>query len=185
MKSKWIENEIKYDGSQLRSLFAYLDHGVLGDSIVAWAGPCDVSFDHMVDGEDLLEKSFIRSNKMIHFVVEIFDEKLLTGVAIQRLLSTIVRDIILKSHPQLSITRDGDDLYWDKKKLNVSIATSSPRSTMIHLGINITNENTPVATCALSDFHIPHVEFAKNVMDAFCREFESMKVATQKVKWVE
>lgn len=185
MKSKWIEKEFKYDGSQLQSLFAYLNHNVLGDSIVSWAGACDVTFDHMVDGEDLLKKALIQSDKMLHFLIEIFDEKLITGVAIQRLLSTIVRDIILEYTPSAKIIRDGDDLYWENKKLNVSIATSSPRSVMIHLGVNITNDSTPVPTCALIDFKIPHVEFAKSVMESFCAEYESIKTATQKVKWVK
>ena len=70
MKSLFIKENFKYDGSQLRSLFAYLNYGLLGDSIVSWIGPCNVDFDHMVDGEDLLQKSEIRSDNMVHFIIE-------------------------------------------------------------------------------------------------------------------
>ncbi|MEK6556365.1 MAG: DUF366 family protein, partial [Bdellovibrionota bacterium] len=44
MKQKWIEKEFKYDGTQLASLFNYLNYGIVGDSIVSWIGPCDISF---------------------------------------------------------------------------------------------------------------------------------------------
>ncbi|HMN69679.1 MAG TPA: DUF366 family protein, partial [Bdellovibrionales bacterium] len=53
LKTKFIDTAEIYDGSQLVSLRSYLKHGLLGDSIVAWVGPCKVSLDHMVDGEDL------------------------------------------------------------------------------------------------------------------------------------
>ena len=89
MKSHWIDSNVKYDGSQLQSLFAYLNHQILGDSIVSWVGPCDVTFDHMVDGEDLLQKAEIKADKMLHFIVEKFDIKLFSGVCLQRLLGEI------------------------------------------------------------------------------------------------
>ena len=82
MKTHWCEDEFAYDGTQLRSLFAYLEYGHLGDSIVSWAGPCEISFDHMVDGEDLRDQSPIRGSKMLHFIVECFDTQLFGGVAL-------------------------------------------------------------------------------------------------------
>ena len=185
MKTFWVEDEIKYDGSQLHSLYSYLTHKVLGNSIVSWVGECDVNFDHMVDGEDLLDQSVIRSQKMLHFIIEIFDENLTSGVSLQRLLATIVKDTIESWKSQIKLKRDGDDLFWNDKKLSVSIATSSPRSSLIHFGINVTNENTPVSTCALSDFEIAPTVFAKEIMNKFSNEFESIKTATQKVKWVK
>lgn len=190
VKSLWIAKSFGYDGTQLRSLFAYLDHGILGDSIVAWRGPCDVSFDHMVDGEDLLQKSAICGGDMLHFIVEQFDTSLKAAVALQRLLASIVKDQLF-AHSLLArdslhpLRRDGDDIFWDEKKLSISIATVSPTSSLIHFAVNVTNEGTPVATCALKDFGLDPENFANSVMQAFVQEVESVAVATQKVKWVK
>src|SRR5690606_8767219 len=127
MKSLWIEKPIKYDGTQLRSLFAYLNFQVLGNSVVGFRGACDVSLDHMVDGEDLLQNAQICGADMLHFIFEVFDEKLITGVLIQRLFAAIVQNkILLKTNNKFSLTREGDDLYWESKKLSISIATHSP-----------------------------------------------------------
>ena len=87
MKSLWLDQEFKYDGTQLHSLFGYLGHRVLGDSIISWVGPCEVSFEHMVDGEDLLAQSRICGSQMLHFIFEIFDQTLISGVFIQRVFA--------------------------------------------------------------------------------------------------
>ena len=71
MKAQFLDSVEKYDGSQLVSLHNYLQHKLLGDSIVAWVGPCDVSIEHMVDGEDLLQNAEIRGSKMLHFLIEL------------------------------------------------------------------------------------------------------------------
>src|SRR5690242_14456001 len=94
MKTLWIDNSLNYDGSQLRSLFAYLEFGVLGDSMIAWRGPCDVALEHMVDGEDKRVDAAIAGSDMVHFIIEKFDCQLLGAVALQRLLATVVRDVL-------------------------------------------------------------------------------------------
>src|SRR6185436_3370832 len=94
MKTHWFEKSFKYDGSQLHSLFAYLETGLLGDSVVAWRGACDVSLDKMVDGEDFREKQKICGSDMIHFIVEKFPANLPMAVALQRLLATLVKDVV-------------------------------------------------------------------------------------------
>ena len=186
MKKQWIENEFKYDGSQLKSLFAYLNHSLLGDSIVAWQGPCDIPFEHMVDGEDLIAKSEIRSALMLHFIVEKFDISLFAGVLMQRMLASLCLELIAKSLPQRAneFCRQGDDIYCGDRKLSISIASLSPVSCLIHFAVNISNENTPVKTCALSDFSILSRDFAETLMKNFCAEIESIQEATQKVLWV-
>lgn len=188
MKTKFIENELAYDGTQLRSLYAYLGHGVLGDSIVAWVGPCNIEFEHMVDGEDLLQKAKICGDRMLHFIIEIFQSNLFSGVALQRLLASQIKDHLQNSATGLVgkglMTRDGDDLYFDGKKLSISIATQSPTSTLVHFAVNITNEGTPVKTLSLEDLQVNHKEFALQVMTRFANEYQDMVLATQKVKWV-
>jgi hypothetical protein len=193
-QSKFLNlSEVKsaYDGTQLRSLFAYLDYGILGDSIVAWVGPCDVSFEHMVDGEDLRDKSEIRGSRMVHFIIEKFGASLAETVALQRLLSAIAKDVLFEKMgplPRYAVRRSGDDLFVSlpdgEGKLSISIATVSPVSGLIHFAVNVSNEGTPVKTAALEDLRIPAQEFAETVLRDFAQEMGSIQAATCKVKWV-
>lgn len=80
------------------------------------------------------------------------------------------------------LVRKGDDLYFAEKKLSVSIASCSAVSAMIHLGINIENNGTPVPTCALKDFAVDPQSFATELMLRFSDEYNSILEATQKVK---
>ena len=191
MLTKFIEKEFAYDGTQLRSLFAYLDHGLLGDSCVAWIGPCHIDFAHMVDGEDLLAKAEIRGGRMVHFIVEKFQTTLPEMVALQRLFAAIVKDIIVAKEngvPRFPIRRAGDDIYLvlpdGEGKLSISIATMSPSSGLIHFAVNVTNDGTPVKTSSLEDLRFAAREFAELVLVAFSRECVSIREATMKVKWV-
>jgi hypothetical protein len=109
-----------------------------------------------------------------------------TGVALQRLFASIVQSYIQeKTEFRFLLRRDGDDIFWEDKKLSISIATSSPRSTMIHFAVNISNEGTPVKTCALEDFSLDSTVVAKNIMDLFVSEFHGIQEATWKVKAVK
>lgn len=184
MKTKWLKQTEKYDGTQLRSLYAYLGHKILGDSAVAWRGACEVTFDHMVDGEDLLDRSAICGSDMVHFIVEVFDHKLMTGVLLQRLFATIVRDVLYKMSPvrNLRILREGDDLYWKGRKLSISIATSSPVSTMVHFAVNVSTKGTPVETAGLEDLRIHPQKFALRALEILKNEFETSLEATRKVR---
>ena len=96
MQSKWLDETFTYDGSQLRSSFGYSQYGLLGDSIISWKGPCNVHKDNMVDIEDLLSKSEIYSQGMVHFIIELFDQSLPTAVAYQRLFVTVMKDVIFQ-----------------------------------------------------------------------------------------
>src|SRR5271170_214163 len=122
MKAKFLDSQSKYDGSQLVSLHNYLKHGLMGDSIVSWVGACDVSFDHMVDGEDLLLAARIAGDRMLHFIVEKFDVSLFAAVGLQRLLACLVKDQIrvLASEKKLGgeLLRSGDDIYGNDRKLS-------------------------------------------------------------------
>lgn len=185
MKNLFIENEFMYDGTQLRPLYAYEKHGIQGHSIISWIGGCDIPFEHMVDYEDKLEKSEIRGKKMLHFIIEVFDFKLISAVFMQRLFSSIVKDVIEKKSSQ-DLVRKGDDLFWQingvKRKLTISIASVSAVSSMVHFAININNENTPVETCSLDDLKIEAKSISLQIMKEFVDEYLDVVVATQKVK---
>jgi uncharacterized protein len=189
MKSKFLEIREKYDGSQLVSLNNYMKHGLLGDSIVAWIGACDVSLEHMVDGEDLLEKASIAGDRMLHFIIEKFDISLFAAVGLQRLMAAIVcaqltamtKDKALGQ----SLFREGDDIFSKNRKLSISIATQSPVSSLIHFAVNVNNKGTPVKTLALEDLGVNPKAFAAEIMARFCAEVDGIHQATQKVRWVK
>lgn len=180
MKTKFIEQNIKYDGAQLKPLYAYTQHKVTGDSVISFVGECDVSLEHMVDAEDFIVDAKIQSQKMLHFIVEVFNQNIFTAVSLQRLLVAIAQNLLLEKNHRL--IRKGDDLYFGNKKLSVSIASVSTVSAMIHLGLNITNEGTPVETCALTDFGLDAKQFSLDLMQLFANEYVSIFEATQKVK---
>ncbi len=182
MKKLFISKKIKYDGSQLRPLFAYEDHKILGDSIVSWMGPCDITLEHMVDLEDKIENSKICGDEMLHFIIEIFGKDLTAGVALQRLFASIAKDS-LESLTSQKLVREGDDIYsHDKKnKLSISIASRSAVSTMIHFAMNIVNKGTPVSTLSLQDLKVDPTMLAEQLMQSFTKEFESVITATKKV----
>jgi hypothetical protein len=182
MKTKWIEESFTYDGTQLRPLFSYMNHGLLGDSIVSWQGPCEIPFEHMVDGEDLREESPICGGNMLHFIIEKFETSLFAAVSLQRLLASLAIDLLNELNPSLKgLFRTGDDIFIEDKKLSISIATQSPTSSMIHFAVNITNEGTPVKTLSLEDLNINPISFSKKLMERFSKEVLSIQEATQKV----
>lgn len=185
IKSKFITKKTNYDGSQLRPLFAYTDYQVKGDSIISFIGACDVSFNHMVDMEDLIVDAEIKSDQMLHFIIEIFPANLLFAIGLQRLFVSIVKDWLDENSKVLKtnqLKRKGDDLYLKKNKLSVSIASVSVVSSQIHFAMNITNEGTPVSTLSLEDLKIKPEVCAKEVMKIFCAEYNSIVEATKKVK---
>lgn len=185
MKSKYIKKSFAYTGEQLRPHFTYENFGLLGDSIVAWIGPCEIPFKHMVDLEDVLSKSAIRGDRMLHFIVEIFNQSLLSAVSLQRLLACIVKDEIeirLSDKSEVRLNREGDDVFWTSRKLTISIASISSVSTQIHFAVNVNNRGTPVKTAALDDFKINSQNFAKAILEKFSKEYNSIIEATQKVK---
>lgn len=182
MKKKFVKIK-KYDGSQLRPLFAYEQFGLKGPSLISWISPTDVVLEHMVDYEDKIKAEKICGDLMLHFLVEYFPADLLSGVALQRLLASLIKDEISKviKNPK-DLIRSGDDLYYKKGKLSISIASVSAVSTQIHFALNVTNQGTPVKTACLNDLKILAQPFAEKVMALFAEEFNDIQWATQKVK---
>lgn len=182
MHSLWIEKEFNYDGSQLRPLFAYENYQLLGESIVAWQGPCNVANEFMKDGEDLFAGESIASHKMLHFIVELFEKDMFSLVSFQRLIASLCMQEILKLKPNVKIHRKGDDLYINSdSKLSISIASKGSISGMIHFAVNITNDGTPVKTACLEDLQIPAKDFAHGLMSSVQEEYISVVQAGKKV----
>jgi hypothetical protein len=174
-----------YTGAELQSLFAYKNFKLQGDSVIAFCGPCDVQTAALVDQEDVLNKDFIRSAYMVNFIVEKFNLDLEEGIFRQRLYMVIIKETLEFLKPELKIIRTGDDLFINHKKLSVSIATLSPVSTLIHIGINIDPVGAPVKAIGLQELKINTAVFIKRVLAAIAEEEQSINLARCKVRGVQ
>ncbi len=183
MKTLFIEKKIDYLGIQLAPHWIYNNYKLLGDAAVSFIGEADVTIDHMVDLADVQEKGFIYSPLMLHFIVEHFDTDLTLAIFKQRMLMVAIKEEL--EQYEIYPSRRGDDLYINKKKLSVSIATRSIVSTLIHVGLNIKTEGTPVPTIGLEELGIPDIKaLAVNVMDRYKQELEQIAEARCKVRGV-
>jgi uncharacterized protein len=190
MKTYFIDKAITYDGTQLRSHWIYENTELLADALVAFIGPCDVSLDHMVDLEDVRNKRPIYSQSMLHFMGEFYRSSLAETILLQRLLISQVQEGLMnhlraRQAAPLQVNRIGNDLYEGDKKISVSVATTSPTSTLIHAGINIISDGTPVLTKGLADFDIEPIGFADKILNSFKTEFESLERDLAKVRSVD
>ena len=68
MKTKFIDKEIKYIGSQLSPHWIYKNFNIQGDVIVAFQGECKVDLTEMVDIEDVINNEPIYSKYMLSFI---------------------------------------------------------------------------------------------------------------------
>ena len=184
MKTKFIEEEIKYIGSQLAPHWIYKNFKIQGDSIVAFVGECEVKLTEMVDIEDVINNEPIYSKYMLSFISEQFGIGLTEGVFRQRLLICIIKELL--EERGIFVVRNGDDLMIDNKKLSVSIATKSVTSILIHTGLNILSEGAPVKASGLkSELGISDIkEFALEVMKRYSEEIEDIVLAGTKVRGV-
>ena len=180
---KFVEKKIAYTGEQLRSHWAYRSFDILGDSAVAFIGPCNVRPEFMKDVEDLKAASRIYSEEMLHFIIEHFGCGLNEAVLRQRLLVAIMAENLNRRDLKGGVvTRSGSDLYDGRLKLTVSIASVSSVSALIHAGINISSRNTPVPTHGLADYHIEPSAFAEEILAGYAAECEGILRARFKVR---
>lgn len=187
MRTVFHSEQLAYTGHQLRSHWIYETFGVQGDAIVAFRGPCRVELSEMVDREDVLAGADIRAAEMLHLIAEHFDRDLTRAVLRQRLLICMVAERLARAlaHTEMpSLRRAGDDLYVGERKLTVSIATASPVSTLIHVGINVDATGAPVAAVGLSECGIDVDELAEELLAAYADETEDIYLATCKVRGV-
>lgn len=186
MNIQVIDKEIKYTGSELAPHWIYKNFNLLGDSAIAFVGECEVKLPEMVDISDVINNEPIYSKKMLNVIIEHFNIQLPEGVLRQRMLVSILKELIEKMFPDIRILRDGDDLFYKNKKLTVSIATKSITSVLIHLGINIDPEGAPVNAAGLqTDLDVKDIEkFANVLLKNYNDEMVSVSEAVCKVRGV-
>lgn len=184
MKTLFIENEIKYIGSQLALHWIYKNFKIQGDAIVAFVGECEVKLTEMVDIEDVINNEPIYSKYMLSFITEQFNVELVEGVFRQRLLVTCIKEALERRG--FFVRRNGDDLFVNDKKLSVSIATKSMTSVLIHTGLNILSDGAPIPVSGLgSDLGIEDIKkFAQEIMQKYSDEIEDIILASTKVRGV-
>ena len=184
MKTKLIEQEIKYEGWQLSPHWIYKNFKIQGDATVAFKGECEVKLDEMVDIEDVINNEPIYSKSMLSFISEQFNIGLVEGVFRQRLLICIIKEALERRG--ISIRRSGDDLFFNNKKPTDSIATKSVNSILIHTGINIDSNGAPVKACGLeNDLGISDIDaFANEILEKYSEEIDDIILASTKVRGV-
>ena len=179
-----LGDSIPYTGSELRPHFLRTRFGIEGDGAALFRGPCHVDAE-LVDLEDREANAFIHSEDMLHVLVECFQIDLRTMVLLQRILAGLVADVLRIRLPEsmhAAVQRQGDDIYVGEGKLTVSIATVSLVSGLIHLGINVKTDNTPVPTAGLEPLQIPVDDFARDLMAALADEVRGVIHACCKVR---
>jgi len=187
LKAHWLDSQITYTGAELRPHWILSQHRIQGSAIVAFRGACDVKTGELVDWEDRLASDFIRAGEMVHFIGEFFGPSLREGVWMQRLFVSILAEV-LREKFGVSTARTGDDLWITgagegalRRKLSVSIVTSSAVSQLLHIGINVDPAGAPVPAVGLAELKVDPAAFAREALVRFADEMNSVWDATTKV----
>src|SRR3989338_597990 len=107
ISSTILKQNLKYNGTQLRSGWIESVTGFSGDALVAFVGPADVPVENMVDLEDVAVNAPIFSESMLHFLMELRDRDLEKMVMRQRLLIVMMQEELAKFPKVPPLKRDG------------------------------------------------------------------------------
>lgn len=180
--------KLDYDGSQIEPLWAFRELGVQGDSVVYFVGGMKIKRERLIDIEDLREQSDeipISSDEALHFIVEHFDDpSLRLAYHRQRILVSVAKEKVVEGC-SVHIKRKASDLYADGKKLSVSVATASPSSSKIHLGLNTTSTGAPpnIRITGLSDLGIANVKgLGQEIAEGYVHEINGIEEAISKTR---
>ena len=184
MQTLYHPNSIAYTGAELRSHWLMNSFDTPGDAIAAFVGPCDVALTEMVDLEDVAAGQSIRSALMLHFIAEHFDHDLERMVLRQRLFIAMIGEALASRENVPDLRREGDDLYAGERKLSVSIATASPVSTLMHVGLNVDPTGAPVPAVGLAEWGVDPEELARELLEAYASEMDGIARARCKVRGV-
>ena len=177
-----LDGTVPYIGTELRSGWVREHAGLEGDAAAGFVGPCDVPTANLVDLDDARAGEFIRAASMAHVIVEHPGCPLREAVLRQRLMVAILAEILAGAGK--FARRDGDDLYYDGRKLTVSIAAPAPASSLIHLGINVDPQGAPVAAVGLHEMGLDATSVLGELLARYARELESAAYAATKVRTV-
>lgn len=180
MRFAIIEEETPYTGKELTSGWVARHTRLTGDCAAGFVGPCHVANEDLVDLDDAAAGTFIRSASMAHVIVEHPDCDLRTAVLRQRLLVALLAERLRRDGHD--VTRDGDDVYFEDRKLTVSIAAPAARSSLIHLGINVDPAGAPVAAVGLESMDIEPRGLLRDLLQRYVVELDTCRHAETKVR---
>lgn len=182
---KHIDKIFEYDGSQINPSWAFNEFGIYESSIITWIGPVNIMPDNLKDFADVgLE---IKSNKMVNFICEFFDcqpANMRIAYLRQRLLVMIFREILFEKG--INTKRVGDDIYFNDRKLSISIASVSLSSMKIHFAFNLEDKGTPddIDTIGILDIdsEINLNELIEEIVNRFMDEIQTIEKDISKTK---
>jgi hypothetical protein len=141
-----------------------------------------VETEDLIDRDDAKKGGFIEAASMAHVIVEHLGCTLQAAVLRQRLLVCILGEELRERG--IPVTRDGDDLYVDGRKMTVSIAAPSRGACLIHLGINVDPAGAPVPAIGLDELGVPPREILEKILDKYQKELATTAHAEIKVRSV-
>ncbi len=177
---KILDEKTVYTGKELRSGWVGSRTGFSGDAAAGFIGPCHVATEDLVDLDDARAGEFIHAASMAHVIVEHPGCDLETAVLRQRLLVSILCEIL--GERRIGVRRSGDDVFFGSRKLTVSIAAPGPASALIHLGINVDPEGAPVPAIGLTEMGVAPAGLLEELLERYRSEVESIRYATGKVR---
>jgi hypothetical protein len=192
-----ILTDIKiYDGVLLHKRFAYKyfrNKCLPIGNIISFRAPAKVETEGLIDQEDSLNKDFIYSEDMIHFLYEI---PLITegfgAISYQRMFNSIIANILNK-YIDAPIEVDGDDLMVNKEftqggvtqqkgKCSVSIVHVKDSAALGHTGINVTaGKHAPAFAYSTKLTDIECQNFMSDVINAFYQINDDIFIASTKI----
>ena len=161
-------------------------YNIQGDSLVIFRGSMKVPKEEMIDLKDIIREEklaeiLISGDDCIHFIIEFFDDQPANlKIAYHRLhLFAYIAKILIEETFSIQLAKKGTDLYYQDKKINVAIATSSNNSSKIHFGINIVSTGVPnyVKAIGLKEINgkIKLADFALRIAEAFKNELSEIE----------
>lgn len=178
-----LQDALAYTGKELRSGWVRRMTGIDGDAAAGFVGGCHVATADLVDLDDARAGATIESAEMAHVIVEHHGCTIRTCVLRQRLMVCILGEIL--GARGISVSRDGDDIYFEKRKMTVSIAAPARESSLIHLGINVRPDGAPVPAVGLAEFGVEARELLEELLTRYKSELETADHAENKVRTVE
>lgn len=184
MNELFCEENIKYTGKELSPHWIMTKFRLVGDSVVSFVGEVDVPIENMVDVEDRINNEPIYSTSMLNFIIEHFGYTLKEISMAQLLLITAIREVFFENYG-IVLKRSGDDLFYDDRKLSVSIATKSITSGLIHTALNIDSTNAPVNASDINEMGINDIKtLAIEIMHKYSDNIEKVNYSVTKVRGV-
>lgn len=181
LKIEFRGERIDYDGSQLSERWIYRNFGIEGDACVSFIGGCNVKPEYMADLEDLRDKREIKARLMVHFVSEIFSVPPMACPFVQRCFVSVLKEMI-EEKTGIFLKRVGDDLFFEGRKLTVSIAIPATVSSLIHIGVNVDGRGAPLEVSTIAELGISPEKFAEEGLERIRDEFSSSLRSLYKVR---